>query len=128
MLPTQASSSTARLTLVSNSQYRNQSPLVIKTLVFGPGFFYGIITDMTEQKYVYESPDGGHTVYRRKIGNTHTQRQLHSVSKERQSLHQSLQESKLWRDIKRQSESDPALKDMLEQIEIYSRMKYDATS
>jgi hypothetical protein len=83
---------------------------------------------MQDTKYVYESPDGGHTVYRRKIGDPHAQRQLHSVSKERQSLHQSLQETKLWGDIRRKSDQDPALKDMLEQIEVYYRMKYNETS
>jgi len=81
---------------------------------------------MQEQKYVYESPDGGHTVYRRRIGEAHSQRQLHSVSPEKQSLHQDLLESKLWGNIRRHAQQDPALKEMLDQVEVYYRMKYDA--
>jgi len=81
---------------------------------------------MQEQKYVYESPDGGHTVYRRELGKPHAERQLHSVSKEKQSLYQSLQKSKLWGDIHQKADQDPALHEMLEQAEVYYRMKYDA--
>ena len=73
---------------------------------------------MQEQKYVYESPDGGHTVYRRRIGEGHSQRQLHSVSPEKQSLHQDLLESKLWGNIRRAAKTNPALNDLLEQAKV----------
>jgi len=101
---------------------------VIKTLVFGPGFFYGIITDMQETKYVYESPDGGETVYRRRIGVSGEHREIHSISPRQKDLYQGLQRSKLWGNIHRESENDPVLKDLLDRVEIYYRMKYDAKS
>jgi len=69
------------------------------------------------ETYIYESPDGGDTVYRRRSG---------SVDREmirEGSLRKLQQRSQLWRDIFLAAESDPVLKDMLDRIEIYHRLK-----
>ena len=69
------------------------------------------------ETYIYESPDGGHTVYRRRSG---------SVEREmirEGPLRRLQQRSQLWRDIFRAAESDPVLQDMLNQVEIYHRLK-----
>ena len=77
-----------------------------------------------DKSYIYESPDGGRTVYRRAMGDLPCQRQLHHSDKQKQSLHQNLMESKLWGDIHRKSQQDPALKTMLDQIQVYYQLKY----
>ena len=70
-----------------------------------------------EETYIYESPDGGDTVYRRRSG---------SVDREmirEGPLRRLQQRSQLWRDIFQAAESDLVLKDMLDRIEIYHRLK-----
>jgi len=73
------------------------------------------------ETYIYESPDGGNTVYRRRMGNT--QRELHSISDKRRDLLDELKKNKLWGDIHRAAQSDPVLQHMLDQVEIYHRLK-----
>ena len=69
------------------------------------------------ETYIYESPDGGDTVYRRRSG---------SVDREmiqEGSLRKLQRRSQLWRDIFLAAESDPVLKNMLDRVEIYHRLK-----
>jgi hypothetical protein len=73
------------------------------------------------ETYIYESPDGGDTVYRRRMGGT--QRELHSISDKRRDLLDELKKNKLWGDIHRAAQSDPVLKEMLDQIEVYHLLK-----
>ena len=73
------------------------------------------------ETYIYESPDGGDTVYRRRFGDI--QRELHSVSDKKRSQIDSLIKDKLWGDIHRAAQSDPVLQHMLDQVEIYHRLK-----
>lgn len=78
---------------------------------------------MIDQKedYIYESPDGGDTIYRRRPGET--KRELHSISDRKQSLMNDLRKNKLWGEIHCAAKRDLILQDMLEQIEIYHRLK-----
>lgn len=76
-----------------------------------------------QNTYVYESPDGGDTIYRRPVGGDHTQRELHSISDRKKSLNKELARNKLWGDIHRASEKDPVLKDMLDKVEVYHGLK-----
>jgi hypothetical protein len=71
--------------------------------------------------YIYESPDGGETVYRREPGGT--DRELHHVSDKRKNLHQELMHAKLWGNIRRAAQTDSVLEQMLKQIEIYHTLK-----
>lgn len=92
----------------------------IKTLVFGPGFFYGIITDMEDMPWIYETPDRGETVYRRPFGsNSWDRKEL--VSETPQAAWR--RKRSIWQDILVDAPKDPILMDMLEKIEVYYRMK-----
>ena len=71
--------------------------------------------------YIYESPDGGDTVYRREPGST--DRELLHVSEKKRHLYQELQHTKLWGNIHRAAQTDCALEQMLKQIEVYYALK-----
>ena len=73
------------------------------------------------ETYIYESPDGGDTVYRRRFGDI--QRELHSISDKKRSQIDNLRKNKLWEDIHRAAQSDTILQDMLDRVEIYHRLK-----
>jgi len=66
--------------------------------------------------YVYESPDNGETVYKRKIGETN--RELHSVSERRKNLINEIRESQLWGDIHRAAHTNPALQEALDRVKV----------
>jgi len=78
------------------------------------------------QEYVFESPDGGHTVYRRHVGKQ--DRELVSVSPEKQSTIEMIKEDKLWSGIRRAAKTDPALKEMLDRVRVYYELKHNAES
>lgn len=67
--------------------------------------------------YIYESPDHGDTLYRRKAGSN--QRELVKEG----PLRQKMLRSQLWRDIFESAESDPALARMIDNVEIYYHLK-----
>jgi len=66
--------------------------------------------------YVYESPDNGDTVYRRKVGET--ERELHSVSERRKNLINEIRESQLWGDIHRAALTNPTLQESLYRVKV----------
>ena len=66
--------------------------------------------------YTYESPDGGDTVYKRKIGQN--QRELHSISEEKRKWDQRLEEEMLWVKIAQAGRTNPALQAALEQARV----------
>lgn len=71
---------------------------------------------------IYESPDGGETIYVREHGST--QRQLHSQSPRAVSLHEQLKEDQLWGNIRRAAKTNPTLKQALDEaILIYTLSK-----
>ena len=70
--------------------------------------------------YVYESPDGGNTIYRRLPGTS--QRDL---VKENTTLIAQLREDQLWGQIRRMARTDAALQDILERAIIYYNLKRD---
>ena len=76
-----------------------------------------------QETYIYESPDSGHTVYRRLVGQSTTERELHSVSAEKRTWDLRQKREQLWYDILRKSERDPVLHEMLDQVEVYYRLK-----
>jgi len=63
--------------------------------------------------YVYESPDGGDTVYSREIGST--ERTLVGISLGRQKRNKELQDTQLWHDIRQEAEHNETLQKALEQ-------------
>ncbi len=75
----------------------------------------------TEEIVIYESPDGGKTVYARKPGET--KRQLHSIDPAWQK-EQEL--NTRWANLKEavfMADSDPILNNLIEKVEIYHRLK-----
>jgi hypothetical protein len=64
--------------------------------------------------YVYESPDNGDTVYKRKVGET--ERELHSVSERRKNLIDDIRENQLWGNIHRAALTNPALQEAIERV------------
>ena len=71
--------------------------------------------------YIYESPDGGETVYRR-MANSHL-RELHYTSEYKKQKLQEQENTALWNDIRYYAKSDSVLKQMLDQIEVYYTLK-----
>ena len=69
------------------------------------------------ETYIYESPDGGDTIYRRTMGSA--DREIIREGPLRKLQHR----SQLWREIFQAAESDPILKEMIERVEIYHRLK-----
>jgi len=74
-------------------------------------------------KYVYESPDNGETVYKRKVGET--ERELHSVSERRKNLINEIRENQLWGDIHRAALTNPALQEALDRVKIIYYLSKD---
>ena len=70
------------------------------------------ITEVT----IYESPDGGRTVYARRPGST--TRQLHSQDPKLQMELVELEREKRWVDIFGARKGDPELDHLCEQVEI----------
>jgi hypothetical protein len=74
--------------------------------------------------YIFESPDGGDTVYRREFGKS--ERELHSISEEKRKWDQRLEEEMLWVKIAQASQTNPALQAALEQARvIYELSRHD---
>ena len=66
--------------------------------------------------YIYESPDGGDTVYKRKIGST--DRLLHHID-EKKKMQDALEAQWLvWKQILLAGHTNPALQQLLEQARI----------
>ena len=74
-----------------------------------------LVNKITEA-VIYESPDGGETVYVREHGST--QRQLYSQSPRARGLVEQLEEDKLWGEIRRAAKTNPAIQDALEQVKV----------
>jgi hypothetical protein len=80
-----------------------------------------MVSKITEA-VIYESPDGGETIYVREHGST--QRQLHSQSPRAIDLHEQLKEDQLWGQIRRAAKTNPTLKQALDEaILIYTLSK-----
>ena len=80
-----------------------------------------IVSKMTEA-VIYESPDGGETIYVREQGST--QRRLHSESPRAIDLKTQIMEDKLWGNIRRAAKTNPTLKRALDEaILIYNLSK-----
>jgi hypothetical protein len=81
-----------------------------------------MIASKITEAVIYESPDGGETVYVREFGGE--QKQLHSQSPRAIDLHEQLKESQLWGNIRRAAKTNPTLKQALDEaILIYTLSK-----
>jgi hypothetical protein len=75
-----------------------------------------VIRPVGNMTYVYESPDNGDTVYRRKVGET--ERELHSVSERRKNLINEIRENQLWGNIHRAALTNPTLQEALDRVKV----------
>ena len=71
-------------------------------------------------KYIFESPDGGETVYRREFGEQH--REL--VKGDPAAKLQEAQRLYQWKNIFSASVDDSELKELIDRVEVYYRLKY----
>lgn len=62
--------------------------------------------------YIYESPDGGHTVYARELNKT--ERFLVGISLDKQKQMAELKDEELWKDIRKESENNETLQKAME--------------
>jgi hypothetical protein len=74
--------------------------------------------------YIYESPDGGETVYARESGST--ERQMIGQSYKARSRIDQIREDKLWGEIRRKAETHPGLAEELERVIIFYRLLEDS--
>jgi hypothetical protein len=74
------------------------------------------------ERYIYESPDGGHTIYRRPF-NQLGPKELVSISDEAQAKQDIDALWIRWIPILRASREDHILKDMLDKIIVYHDLK-----
>lgn len=65
---------------------------------------------------IFESPDGGETIYERVVGSV--DRVLVSQSPKVRSLHDDIMESKLWGNIHRAAKTNPALQEALDRVKV----------
>lgn len=71
--------------------------------------------------YIYESPDGGDTVYAREAGST--ERIMIGQNTRAKSLVDKIQEDKLWGGIRRMAETDTGLAELLDRAQVYYHLK-----
>jgi hypothetical protein len=77
-----------------------------------------------DTKIIYESPDGGETVYGRYIGET--DRWMVGQSTKAKSLRDKLREDELWEEIRQAAKSNSLLQDALDRaIMIYHLSRKD---
>ncbi len=76
-----------------------------------------------DQKYIYESPDKGGTIYRRKFGEA--ERELYRVSDEVSDKLAEIREDKLWDEIRRAAKSNKVLQDALERVILIYQLSKD---
>lgn len=67
---------------------------------------------MNQDRLVFESPDGGETVYSRPFGST--ERTLHSMSERARDLLVEAEETVLWQEIRAAAKANPALQKALD--------------
>lgn len=67
-----------------------------------------------QEVVIYESSDGGKTVYSRTPGSP--MRELHHQSDEAKTLQEQLAEDKMWGEIRRLSKTNPAMKDAVDKL------------
>jgi hypothetical protein len=78
---------------------------------------------MAAETYIYESPDNGGTIYRRKFGEV--DRELYRVSDEVSEKLARIREDTLWNEIRRAAKSNKVLQDALERAILIHQLSKD---
>lgn len=71
-----------------------------------------------EELTIFESPDGGKTIYARKPGQDYTQRVCIQEDPEKKDRERWLE----WRDILKASKDNPGLADLIEKAEMFYKL------
>lgn len=83
----------------------------------------GLVSKITEA-VIYESPDGGETIYVRKSGEHPSMRQLHSESEVAIALRKKVHDDELWTNIRKAAITNPTLQRALDEaVMIYNLSK-----
>jgi hypothetical protein len=73
---------------------------------------------------IYESPDGGKTVYERESGSSERKLIMDNRTVDGRPLHEHIMENKLWGEIHRAAKTNTTLADILEQAKmVYALIK-----
>jgi hypothetical protein len=75
------------------------------------------MTDKAQEVLIFETPDGGRTVYSRRPGET--EKRLYSRDPDLDRELADLERQRRWNAILRQRHADPELDRLCEQVEIY---------
>lgn len=78
-----------------------------------------------DQRLIYESPDGGDTIYVREPG--HTQKQLHSISENKLKQIEFDNQLNLWKKIIELSLTDKNLAEELNRVKLLYYLKIDGS-
>ena len=78
----------------------------------------GVFIKNIEEITIFESPDGGKTIYSRKSGQDHTQRVCIQEDPEKKIRDRWLE----WRDILEASENNPGLAELVDKAETFYRL------
>lgn len=78
----------------------------------------GVFIKNIEEITIFESPDGGKTIYSRKAGQDHTQRVCIQEDPEKVWRERWLE----WRDILEASKTNPGLADLIDKAEVFYRL------
>ena len=73
--------------------------------------------------YIYESPDGGGTIYAREAGTN--ERIMIGQSYQARSMMDQIKEDKLWGDIRRKAQTHEGLREELERVIIFYKLLED---
>lgn len=72
---------------------------------------------MGQSNWIYESPDGGKTIYRRRLGSS--QRELHYENPVAIATRELAEENQLWHNIRVSAMTNQQLADMLDKVKTY---------
>lgn len=72
---------------------------------------------MMKPSYIFESPDGGDTIYRREHGKP--ERELWYQSQKITNMRDQFKEDQLWQQIRQAALTDEGLARLLEQVKMY---------
>lgn len=77
-----------------------------------------------QETYIYETPDGGDTVYRRPFSsNSWDQKELVRISDKKRKEMEDERIWLKWMQILRDSRADPHLRELLDKAEVYHSLK-----
>jgi hypothetical protein len=74
---------------------------------------------------IFESPDGGGTIYRRLPGSSERELYQDNRTRDGRPLIDHIREDKMWGEIRRMARTDPALQELLERAIVYYNLKKD---